>query len=76
MAGFPPIFAIADEDLERSTADKTAAVHFLRFELDRPRIDALRAGATLALGIDDPRMPLRVALAPEQREALLADLAP
>ena len=27
-------FAISDEDLERSTDDKTSAVHFLRFELD------------------------------------------
>ena len=27
------VFAIADEDLERENADKTSAVHFLRFEL-------------------------------------------
>ena len=27
------IFAIADEDLDRSTSEKTSSVHFLRFEL-------------------------------------------
>ena len=29
-----PVFAIADEDMERTTADKTSAVHFLRFDMD------------------------------------------
>ena len=28
------VLNIADEDLERSTEEKTSAVHFLRFELD------------------------------------------
>ncbi len=32
VAGFPPVYAVADEDLERENQDKTAAVHFLRFE--------------------------------------------
>src|SRR5690606_29919937 len=31
--GFDPVWAIADEDLERETQDKTSSVHFLRFEL-------------------------------------------
>ena len=31
--GFDRIYAIADEDLERSDEKKTSAVHFLRFEL-------------------------------------------
>src|SRR5690606_10806561 len=33
VAGHDKVFAIADEDLERDSADKTSAVHFLRFEL-------------------------------------------
>ena len=28
------IFAVSDEDLERSRDEKTSAVHFLRFQLD------------------------------------------
>ena len=34
VAGQPRVHAIADEDLPRETETKTAAVHFLRFELD------------------------------------------
>jgi hypothetical protein len=32
VAGFEPVYAIADEDLLRENDTKTAAVHFLRFE--------------------------------------------
>ncbi len=63
----------ADEDLDRSDADKTSAVHFLRFEFAAPAIAALRAGATLYFGIDDARLPARVEAADPLRAALLAD---
>ena len=33
VSGFDRIYAIADEDLERETDEKTSAVHFVRFEL-------------------------------------------
>ncbi len=46
------IFPIADEDLERSSDEKTSAVHFLRFELSTDEASALKQGATLAAGID------------------------
>jgi hypothetical protein len=49
------IYAIADEDLERENADKTSAVHFLRFELEGAMIRALKKGARLTLGIDHPQ---------------------
>src|SRR5215813_11503745 len=52
VATHPPVFAIADEDLPRENAEKTSAVHFLRFELSAPMIASLRAGAALAAGID------------------------
>lgn len=65
----------ADEDLDRSDADKTSAVHFLRFQFDPAAIAALRAGAALAFGVDDARMPLRVVASAALREALLADFA-
>lgn len=50
--GFERIFAIADEDLERADAEKTSAVHFMRFELGDAEIEALRTGAKLRAGID------------------------
>lgn len=65
----------ADEDMDRTDADKTSAVHFLRFDFTPAQIAALRAGAPLAFGIDDPRMPLRVEPSADTRAALLADFA-
>ena len=45
--GFEKTFAIADEDLERSSDKKTSAVHFLRFGLEDRMYDALQLGAEL-----------------------------
>ena len=57
VEGEQPVYAIADEDLERETEDKTSAVHFLRFELE-PRMKArLREGARLLAGCDHPNYP-------------------
>ena len=49
--GFEPVYAVADEDLERSTEDKTSAVHFLRFELDSEMGQTVAGGASLSAGI-------------------------
>lgn len=50
----PKVWAIADEDLERETEEKTSSVHFLRFELKPEMIAALKGGAKLAMGIEHP----------------------
>jgi len=55
VAGCPRVFAIADEDLERETEEKTSSVHFLRFELTPAMKRALGRGAALAIGLDHPR---------------------
>src|SRR5688500_12117664 len=52
--GYDPVYAIADEDLDRETEEKTSSVHFLRFELAPDMIKALRGGAPLSMGIDHP----------------------
>jgi hypothetical protein len=75
VAGCARVPAIADEDLERETAEKTSAVHFLRFELDAAMRQALRHGAGLAIGIDHPQYRTAVEVAPAVRAALAADLA-
>ena len=54
VENYEPVFAIADEDLERATEEKTSAVHFLRFELNQDMIRALHKGASLSMGIDHP----------------------
>ena len=72
---FEPIYAIADEDLDRSTEEKTSAVHFLRFELSADMRDALESGAPLVFGIDHPNYSQKApALADATRESLLRDL--
>jgi hypothetical protein len=76
VGGHEPVFAIADEDLERENDEKTSAVHFLRFELTAPMISSLRGGAELAVGIDHDHyrhtiQPVRAAT----RKSLLADFS-
>ena len=76
VAGERRVHAIADEDLPRETETKTAAVHFLRFELDPEMVSALRRGAGLAIGVDHPQYEAVVpAVASTTRTALAADLA-
>jgi hypothetical protein len=71
-----PVFAIADEDLERSRENKTSAVHFLRFQLTPAMVTAARAGASLAMGIDHPAYGHVLDPLPESvRAALVRDLA-
>lgn len=75
VAGFEKIDAIADEDLDRSTEEKTSAVHFLRFELDRPMCAALKRGGALGFGIDHPYYCHSVAAVPAAvHDSLTADL--
>ncbi|MES9833521.1 MAG: DUF3501 family protein [Candidatus Thiodiazotropha sp. DIVDIV] len=52
VEGYEKVRPIANEDLERSTEDKTSAVHFIRFELSDEMIDSLKKGASLSAGID------------------------
>jgi len=73
--GCARVYAIADEDLERENDEKTSAVHFLRFELDQEMRKALRAGVGLAMGVDHQNYRASVEVAPENRAALVADLA-
>jgi hypothetical protein len=68
------VFAIADEDLPRTEDDKTAAVHFLRFELEPPMRAALKGGTTLKLGVDHPEYRHEVVAPATVGSALAADL--
>ncbi len=72
--GEEQIFAVANEDLDRSTEDKASAVHFLRFELSAGAVAALRAGAALEMGIDHDAIPYRKSVDEAVRDSLLGDL--
>jgi hypothetical protein len=69
------VFAYADEDLPRSNEEKTAAVHFLRFELDAAMRKSLQAGAVLRLGVDHAHYRHEFDASDTLRTALVADLA-
>jgi hypothetical protein len=76
VEGQPRVYAIADEDLERENAEKTSAVHFVRFELTQAMKDALKSGAQMMLGCDHPNYPAHLEeLPPLTLAALLKDLS-
>ena len=76
VEGCAKVFAIADEDLERENADKTSAVHFVRFELSKEMVAALRYGVALGIGVDHPNYKAEIpAVGDATRSALIADLA-
>ncbi|HWH73094.1 MAG TPA: DUF3501 family protein [Methylibium sp.] len=74
IEGHERVYAIADEDLERETAEKTSAVHFLRFEFRRALIDAIRAGAAVKIGCDHRHYPAHLAISAETLASLAGDL--
>jgi hypothetical protein len=76
VEGCAPVYAIADEDLERENDEKTSAVHFLRFELDAGMRSRLGQGARLAIGVDHPAYGATLDPVPaEVRAALARDMA-
>lgn len=52
VKGFEKSFAIADEDLERDTEEKTSSVHFMRWEFTDEMVAAAKSGSDIAIGVD------------------------
>ncbi|HSI58185.1 MAG TPA: DUF3501 family protein [Ideonella sp.] len=74
VEGHPRIYAIADEDLERENAEKTSAVHFVRFEFSPAAKSAVRAGAAVKLGCDHTNYPAHLAIPADTLASLAGDL--
>jgi hypothetical protein len=75
VEGCKPVFAIADEDMDRENDEKTSSVHFLRFELDEAMKTRLRAGAALGVGVDHSDYKYEIAEVQDAvRNSLLQDL--
>ena len=73
--GFNEIFPISDEDLERENKNKTSAVHFLRFQLNREMIGALKLGSQLSAGVNHPAYSYVINPIPDNiRKSLILDL--
>lgn len=76
VADFARVYAIADEDLERSDGTKTSAVHFMRFEFSAEQSAALKSGAALIAGIEHDNYRVDVdPVADNIRRSLVADLS-
>ncbi len=75
VEGCPRVYAIADEDLERSNEEKTSAVHFLRFEVSDEMAKALKYGVGLSLGVDHANYQIEIGVVAAQvRASLVKDL--
>lgn len=69
------VYPIADEDLERDNAEKTSAVHFLRFEFNSAQINAFKSGEEVSMGIAHPKYQHELVLAATVRNALAQDFS-
>ena len=74
VEGYPRLYAIADEDLDRENEEKTSAVHFVRFEFPESAKRAVLAGAGVKLGCDHTNYPAHVTIGPETLASLAGDL--
>ena len=76
IAGFDKVYPVANEDLERTTEEKTSSVHFLRFEFTPDMIAAAKQGADMAMGIEHENYYVEMnPVATNIRDALVADFA-
>jgi len=74
VEGHGRVYAIADEDLDRETDEKTSAVHFVRFELKPAMCAAVKAGAAVKMGCDHTHYPSHIDISPDTLASLAGDL--
>ncbi len=76
IEGHDKVYPVANEDLERTTEEKTSSVHFMRFEFSDDMIAAAKQGAAMAIGIEHENYQVEVnPLAGNIRDSLVADFA-
>ena len=76
VRGHNRVYAVANEDMPRSTDEKTAAVHFLRFELTDDMIQDLFSDHTaLIIGVDHPAYLDHVTVDSDITSCLVRDFA-
>ncbi|MEY8242940.1 MAG: DUF3501 family protein [Gammaproteobacteria bacterium] len=68
------VFAIADEDLDRSTPDKTSSVHFLRFELTSAQAKNLDKSVPITIGIDHNNYQHQTDICKTTKASIIEDL--
>ena len=73
-SGDKKIIAYADEDLDRSTDEKTSAVHFLRFQLEQDDIADFISSSEVRIGVDHPEYNKEILLEESSKKSLQGDL--
>ena len=68
------VYAIANEDMDRETEDKTSAVHFMRFELTKNMITNIKVGLPIIFGVDHDLYKTEIIVPPKVQRALIDDL--
>ena len=72
--GDKKIVAYADEDLDRSTDEKTSAVHFLRFQLEQEDIADFISSSEVRIGVDHSEYNKEIVLDEIVKKSLQGDL--
>ena len=63
-----------DEDMDRTNDDKTAAVHFLRFEFSDSQLNSIKTGSEFVVGIKHPEYQAELCLSSgDTFDSLVAD---
>lgn len=76
VEGHEPVFAIADEDMDRANDEKTSAVHFLRFQFSQDVKESLLAGNAVQVGVDHQAyIEQSLVLSETTRASLASDLS-
>ena len=76
IEGHAKVYAIADEDLARSTDEKTSAVHFLRYEFDDAMVADAKTGKKLLAGVEHSEYAVASTPMPQNiRDSLVSDFA-
>ena len=73
-SGGKKIIAYADEDLDRSTDEKTSAVHFLRFQLEQEDIADFISSSEVKIGVNHPEYNKEIVLDRFAKKSLQGDL--
>ena len=68
------VFAIPDEDLERSNDKKTSAVHFLRFQFDNEYVKSIKTATKINIGTNHSEYEFSSELSNNISRSLLDDL--
>jgi hypothetical protein len=75
VQGHNPVFAKADQDMKRSTDDKTSAVHFLEFNFTESMIGGIKAGGKVIVGIDHDYYDISIPVEGKLKESITRDFA-